>query len=151
LRLFSGWHRPVADLVQAAEEDTILRTDIYDREPLGERWGEGRTTLLGDAAHPMFPFFAQGAAQAIEDGAVLALCLAQDPDNPIAALGRYEELRRHRTARLQEVSHGRSHINHLPDGPEQQARDLAYSQADPLRANGWIYEYDPEVAVSASV
>jgi salicylate hydroxylase len=99
----------------------------------------------------MFPFFAQGAAQAIEDGAVLALCLAQDPDSPSAALGRYEELRRRRTARLQEVSHGRSHINHLPDGPEQQARDLAYSQADPLRANGWIYEYDPEVAVSAAV
>ncbi|MFD9122521.1 hypothetical protein [Streptomyces bottropensis] len=49
------------------------------------------------------------------------------------------------------MSHGRSHINHLPDGPEQQARDLAYSQADPLRANSWIYEYDPEVAVSASL
>ena len=72
----------------------------------------------------MFPFFAQGAAQAIEDGAVLALCLAADPDHPIAALSRYEELRRRRTARLQNVSHGRSHINHLPDGPEQQARDL---------------------------
>ena len=110
--------------------------------------GIGNATVLGDAAHPMFPFFAQGAAQAIEDGAVLAHCLAADPDNPIAALGRYEQLRRPRTARLQEVSHGRSHINHLPDGPEQQARDLAYSQADPLRTNGWIYEYDPESAAS---
>jgi len=39
LHLFSGWHRPVADLVEAAEEGAILRTDIYDREPLGERWG----------------------------------------------------------------------------------------------------------------
>ncbi|MBA2951390.1 FAD-dependent monooxygenase [Streptomyces himalayensis] len=142
---FAGWDPRLVELIRAA--DTPGRWALLDREPL-DHWNRGNATLLGDAAHPMFPFFAQGAAQAIEDGAVLALCLAEDPDNPIAALGRYEELRRRRTARLQEVSHGRSHINHLPDGPEQQARDLAYSQADPLRANGWIYEYDPEVAVS---
>ncbi|BBC31018.1 Salicylate 1-monooxygenase [Streptomyces graminofaciens] len=145
---FAGWDPRLVELIRSA--DTPGRWALLDREPL-DHWNRGNATLLGDAAHPMFPFFAQGAAQAIEDGAVLALCLAADPDNPITALGRYEELRRRRTARLQEVSHGRSHINHLPDGPEQQARDLAYSQADPLRANGWIYEYDPEVAVSASV
>ncbi|WP_328504700.1 FAD-dependent monooxygenase [Streptomyces sp. NBC_00457] len=145
---FAGWDPRLVELIRSA--DTPGRWALLDREPL-DHWNRGNATLLGDAAHPMFPFFAQGAAQAIEDGAVLALCLAEAPDNPIAALGRYEELRRPRTARLQEVSHGRSHINHLPDGPEQQARDLAYSQADPLRANGWIYEYDPEVAVSASV
>ncbi|MFG2026623.1 FAD-dependent monooxygenase [Streptomyces sp. NPDC048825] len=145
---FAGWDPRLVELIRAA--DTPGRWALLDREPL-DHWNHGNATLLGDAAHPMFPFFAQGAAQAIEDGAVLALCLAADPDNPVAALGRYEELRRRRTARLQEVSHGRSHINHLPDGPEQQARDLAYSQADPLRTNGWIYEYDPEVAVSASV
>ncbi|MFJ9243917.1 FAD-dependent monooxygenase [Streptomyces sp. NPDC101776] len=145
---FDGWDPRLVELIRSA--DTPGRWALLDREPL-DHWNRGNATLLGDAAHPMFPFFAQGAAQAIEDGAVLALCLAEDRDNPFAALGRYEELRRRRTARLQEVSHGRSHINHLPDGPEQQARDLAYSQADPLRANGWIYEYDPEIAVSASV
>ncbi|WP_371573622.1 FAD-dependent monooxygenase [Streptomyces sp. NBC_01314] len=144
---FAGWDPRLVELITAA--DTPGRWALLDREPLGH-WNRGNATLLGDAAHPMFPFFAQGAAQAIEDGAVLALCLAAHPDNPIAALGRYEDLRRPRTARLQEMSHGRSRINHLPDGPEQQARDLEYSQADPLRANGWIYEYDPEVAVSAS-
>ncbi|MEH0573113.1 MULTISPECIES: FAD-dependent monooxygenase [Streptomyces] len=145
---FDGWDPRLVELIRSAE--TPGRWALLDREPL-DNWNRGNATLLGDAAHPMFPFFAQGAAQAIEDGAVLALCLAEDPDSPSAALGRYEELRRRRTARLQEVSHGRSHINHLPDGPEQHARDLAYSQADPLRANGWIYEYDPELAVSASV
>ncbi|GHB82744.1 monooxygenase [Streptomyces umbrinus] len=145
---FAGWDPRLVELITAA--DTPARWALLDREPL-DHWNRGNATLLGDAAHPMFPFFAQGAAQAIEDGAVLALCLAADPGNPIGALGRYQELRRRRTARLQQVSHGRSHINHLPDGPEQQARDLAYSQADPLRTNGWIYEYDPEVAVSASV
>ncbi|WP_208777853.1 FAD-dependent monooxygenase [Streptomyces griseorubiginosus] len=142
---FAGWDSRLVDLIRAAE--TPGRWALLDREPL-DRWSRGNATLLGDAAHPMFPFFAQGAAQAIEDGAVLSLCLAADPDHPTAALSRYEELRRRRTARLQEVSHGRSHINHLPDGPEQQARDLRYSQADPLRENGWIYEYDPEGALS---
>jgi salicylate hydroxylase len=145
---FDGWDPRLVELIRSA--DTPGRWALLDREPL-DHWNRGNATLLGDAAHPMFPFFAQGAAQAIEDGAVLALCLAEEPTNPLAALARYEELRRRRTARLQEISHGRSHINHLPDGPEQHARDLAYSQADPLRANGWIYEYDPEVAVSASV
>ncbi|MFI7504890.1 FAD-dependent monooxygenase [Streptomyces sp. NPDC049687] len=145
---FDGWDPRLVELIRSAE--TPGRWALLDREPLDD-WNRGNATLLGDAAHPMFPFFAQGAAQAIEDGAVLALCLAEDPASPLAALGRYEEVRRRRTARLQEVSHGRSHINHLPDGPEQHARDLAYSQADPLGANGWIYEYDPEVAVSASL
>jgi salicylate hydroxylase len=145
---FDGWDPRLVELIRSA--GTPGRWALLDREPL-DHWNRGNATLLGDAAHPMFPFFAQGAAQAIEDGAVLALCLAEEPTNPLAALARYEELRRRRTARLQEISHGRSHINHLPDGPEQHARDLAYSQADPLRANGWIYEYDPEVAVSASV
>jgi salicylate hydroxylase len=144
---FAGWDPRLVQLITAADQPG--RWALLDREPL-EHWNRGTATLLGDAAHPMFPFFAQGAAQAIEDGAVLALCLAADPGNPIAALGRYEELRRPRTTRLQEVSHGRSEINHLPDGPQQQARDLAYAQTDALKANGWIYEYDPEVAVAAS-
>lgn len=144
---FAGWDPRLVRLITAA--DTPGRWALLDREPL-DHWNRGNATLLGDAAHPMFPFFAQGAAQAIEDGAVLALCLAADPANPIAALGRYEQIRRPRTARLQEVSHGRSHVNHLPDGPEQQARDLAYAQADPLKANAWIYEYDPEAAVSTN-
>jgi salicylate hydroxylase len=99
----------------------------------------------------MFPFYGQGAAQAIEDAAVLARCLAAalrtQPGAPGAAaraLRRYEELRIPRTTRLQEVSHARAHVNHLPDGPEQEVRDTSFTQADPLVANSWIYNYDPE-------
>jgi 2-polyprenyl-6-methoxyphenol hydroxylase-like FAD-dependent oxidoreductase len=95
--LFSGWHRPVVDLVEAAEEDTILRTDIYDREPLGERWGTGRVTLLGDAAHPMTPNLGQGACQAIEDAVVLALCLGERGATA-ESLRSYERLRSDRVA-----------------------------------------------------
>jgi salicylate hydroxylase len=90
----------------------------------------------------MYPFFAQGAAQAMEDAAVLAQCLADDADSG-AALRRYESLRIGRTSRLQDLSRARSHINHLPDGDEQRARDQAFAHTDPLVANGWIYEYDP--------
>ncbi|CCH31966.1 FAD-dependent monooxygenase [Actinosynnema sp. NPDC047251] len=141
LREFAGWDPRLLDLVRAAQ--TPGRWTLLDRAPLA-RWSRGPVTLLGDAAHPMFPFFAQGSAQAIEDAAVLARCLAEDTADPVAALARYEALRLSRTTRLQEVSHGRSHLNHLPDGPEQRARDRSFAEADPLVANGWIYQYDPD-------
>ncbi len=99
LHLFSRWHRPVADLVEAAEEGAILRTDIYDREPLGERWGEGKVTLLGDAAHPMTPNLGQGACQAIEDAVVLARCLGEGGATA-ESLRSYERLRSARVAML---------------------------------------------------
>ena len=66
----------------------------------------------------------------------------------VAALQRYETLPRPRTSKIQELSHGRSLINHLPDGPEQQQRDLMFASADPLLANGWIYGYDPEAELA---
>jgi 2-polyprenyl-6-methoxyphenol hydroxylase-like FAD-dependent oxidoreductase len=139
---FADWDQRVVDLIRAG--GTPGRWALLDRAPL-PRWSEGAVTLLGDAAHPMFPFFGQGAAQAIEDAAVLARCLAEGLDDPAAAFKRYEELRIPRTSRLQELSHGRSHVNHLPDGPEQRERDIAFAKADPLVANGWIYSYDPAV------
>lgn len=147
LHEFEGWDPRLTALIRAA--GTPGRWALLDRPPL-RRWTEGAVTLLGDAAHPMFPFFAQGAAQAIEDAAVLARCLADDPDDPPRALRRYERLRIPRTTRLQEVSHARSLVNHLPDGPEQQARDDSFTTADPLVANAWIYNYDPENALAST-
>jgi len=138
---FDGWDRRLTDLIRAA--GTPGRWALLDRTPL-TWWSRGTVTLLGDAAHPMFPFFGQGAAQAIEDAAVLARCLAAAPADPAAALTRYQELRIPRTTRLQEVSHARAHVNHLPDGPEQRARDASFTDVDPLAASGWIYAYDPE-------
>jgi salicylate hydroxylase len=140
---FAGWDLRLQDLIRQA--GTPGRWALLDREPLG-RWSRGPVTLLGDAAHPMFPFFAQGAAQAIEDAAILARCLAEDTQSPARALRLYESLRIGRTTRLQEISHARAHINHLPDGPEQQARDQSLAAADPLAASAWIYAYDAETA-----
>ncbi len=97
LGAFRGWHGPVEALIRATDEDAILRTDIYDRDPLGKTWGEGRVTLLGDAAHPMTPNLGQGACQAIEDAVVLARCLHESGEAG-DALRRYEALRADRTA-----------------------------------------------------
>ena len=138
---FDGWDERLTGLIRAA--GTPGRWALLDRAPL-TWWSRGTVTLLGDAAHPMFPFFAQGAAQAIEDAAVLARCLAAGPSDPAAALARYQALRLPRTTRLQEVSHARAHVNHLPDGPEQRARDASFTEVDPLAASAWIYAYDPE-------
>ncbi|WP_327138493.1 FAD-dependent monooxygenase (plasmid) [Streptomyces sp. NBC_01340] len=143
---FAGWDPRVTDLITSG--GVPGRWALLDRAPL-RHWSRGRITLLGDAAHPMFPFFAQGAAQSIEDAAVLARCLAASADDPEQALKRYESARIERTTRLQQVSRARRHINHLPDGPDQQARDAALAAADPLVSNGWIYGYDAEEALTS--
>ena len=65
LASFDGWHPQIGRIIAAA--DTCFIWALFDREPL-PRWSVGRTTLLGDACHPMYPFMGQGAAQAIEDG-----------------------------------------------------------------------------------
>jgi salicylate hydroxylase len=141
---FADWDPQLTSLLGAA--DRTGRWALLDRDPL-PRWTDGPIAVTGDAAHPMFPFLGQGAAQAIEDAAVLARCLAGDAGDPPAALRRYEALRKPRTTRVQLGSHARLHANHLPDGPEQLARDEAFADQDPLAFNGWIYGHDAEQGV----
>jgi salicylate hydroxylase len=145
---FAGWDARLTGLLEAA--GPTGRWALLDRDPL-PGWTDGPVAVAGDAAHPMFPFFAQGAAQAIEDGAVLAGCLAASGTDPAAALRRYEALRKPRTTRLQMVSHARLHVNHLPDGPEQRERDTALAGEDPLGHNAWIYGHDAEEGLTGPV
>jgi 2-polyprenyl-6-methoxyphenol hydroxylase-like FAD-dependent oxidoreductase len=91
LARFGSWHEPVAALIEATPAERIVRTDIYDRDPI-ERWHSGRVVLMGDAAHPMTPNLGQGAGQAIEDAVVLDDCLAQATTID-EALTRYEQRR----------------------------------------------------------
>lgn len=93
---FRGFVEPVEAMIAATDERAIIRQDTYDRDP-AKRWGEGRVTLLGDAAHPMSPDQGQGANQAIEDGVVIADCLGRDGVSE-GALRAYEEQRIPRTA-----------------------------------------------------
>jgi salicylate hydroxylase len=143
---FAGWDPRLGELIAAARR--VGRWSVLDRAPL-PRWVRGRVALLGDAAHPMLPFFAQGAGQAIEDAAVLAACLAAGADGPAGALAHYERVRSPRATRVQEASRGRIAHHHLPDGPEQRARDAAFAGEDPLSHNDWIYAHDAELAAGA--
>jgi len=137
---FAGWDDCLRQLIISAS--STKRWAMYDRDPL-ERWTAGRISLLGDAAHAMLPFFAQGAAQAIEDAFVLACCLrSADHGSVRQALQRYEEIRRPRTSEVQVMSRGREVRNHLPDGPEQQQRDTQFANGDPLRQSAWLYGYN---------
>ena len=143
LDAYEGWHPQVRSIVGAVEETFIW--GLFDRAPL-ERWSSGRVTLLGDACHPMLPFMAQGAAQAIEDGATLTACLADVEQGDIpAALVRYERLRQPRASRVQAASRTNKTRFHLPDGPDQQERDaqMASGSTDwSINAVAWLYGHD---------
>ncbi|MFB7673329.1 FAD-dependent monooxygenase [Kitasatospora purpeofusca] len=89
----SSWHLPWIDVAALAERSpAIVEYPMLDRDPL-PRWSFGRVTLLGDAAHPMFPMGMNGGSQSVVDSRVLAWCLARD-DDPVAALDRYDRMRR---------------------------------------------------------
>ena len=102
LEAFTGWHEPIADLIAATNDNEIMKNGAYDLVPL-RRWGKGRVTLLGDAAHPCTPNLGQGGGMALEDAAVLAKCLDRET-SLMSALRRYEVLRRHRTRHIQKRS-----------------------------------------------
>jgi salicylate hydroxylase len=145
---FERWHPQLHEILGAVDETFIWA--LFDRPPL-PRWSQGRVSLLGDACHPMLPFMAQGAAQALEDGAALTACLAREPDVE-AALRRYEQLRLPRASRIQALSTENKTRFHLPDGERQRERDalMAGGGTDfAIRAVEWIYAHDAAAATAA--
>jgi 6-hydroxynicotinate 3-monooxygenase len=99
---FEAFHPEARAVINAAPE--VHKRPLVDRDPL-ERWVDGKVALLGDACHPMTPYMAQGAAMAIEDGAILSRCLAGVDRHGIeAALRRYEATRKARTSKMQFTS-----------------------------------------------
>jgi salicylate hydroxylase len=143
---FSSWDPYLRAIIETIEETFIW--GLFDRVPL-PRWSVGRVTLLGDACHPMLPFMAQGAAQALEDGVSLAGCLAR-ADNIPAALTRYEKMRLPRTSCMQGMSSANKYRFHLPDGTAQQERDakMAAGGTDwSIEAIAWVYNYNAAAAV----
>ena len=110
-------------------------------------WSEGAVALLGDAAHAMLPFAAQGAGMAIEDAAVLAKVLSESAGENTAgipaALKRYGRLRRARVQRVQRAARQSGRIYHLT-GPLALARDLTIKALGPARMlarQDWIYDW----------
>jgi len=122
---YAGWHSTIRAVIGATPR--VLRQALYDREPLPD-WRIGRVALLGDAAHPMLPFYAQGAAQSIEDAAVIAGCLAQAQRDPPAALARYVRLRQPRTAWMQGLSRREEELYQMTDAAAIATRNARMSK-----------------------
>jgi len=99
---FEGFCAPVQELIRAVPTDNLFRWGLFARKPL-ETLVRGRVALIGDAAHPMLPWFGQGASSSIEDGVVLARCFIDSPDTT-AALERYNTARFERVHFLQTES-----------------------------------------------
>jgi salicylate hydroxylase len=146
---FPGWHDSLLTLFDATER--CYKWAILDRDPL-PKWSEGRVTLLGDAAHPMSPFLAQGGAMAMEDGFVLAEVLARSAGDVTAALKRYEAIRKERATRVQLSSRQRAEICQVSSPLAQMKRDLQYllnqwfNPGAAIQKADWIYEYDVATA-----
>ena len=118
---YAGFHPDVRAVLENCPD--CHKWAILIREPL-ERWSEGRVALLGDAAHPMTPYMAQGGATAIEDAAVLARCIGACGGDIEGAFRRYEAHRKPRTSRIQAISRANTWLR----GPEPDTR--------------WLYGYD---------
>ncbi len=139
---FEGWDPTLLDRI--GRVPTMLRGAVFVRQPI-EHWSFGRVTLLGDAAHAMEPFQAQGAAQAIEDAYVLAECVAAASDDAVAALARYEAVRMSRAEELQGTSSAAAGEYYLPDGDLQRERDARYAtlhESLPWGPRQAIWEHD---------
>ncbi len=142
-RRFAGWHPAVSEMISAVSESA--RWALHDHLPL-RRWHEGRVVLLGDAAHAMLPHQGQGANQTIEDAVALAAHLAAADGSPLeAALTRYAQQRRGRTARIQAWSRRAGDLLHVrPEGAA--TRDQAF--ADLPSDLAWIHGHDAYAAAA---
>jgi salicylate hydroxylase len=136
---FRGWHPALQSIIDGADKDQVYLWSLFNRPPIPE-WSSKRVTLLGDAAHPTLPYLAQGAAMAIEDGAVLTRALAMSDSVP-AALQLYQRNRADRTAKIVLQSSYNRELFHLPSVAEIRARFAKRDEGDDR--NRWLYSYNP--------
>jgi len=143
---FASQRWPATARMLIGAVDGWRRWALFTLPDLGE-WTDGAIALLGDAAHAMLPFAAQGAGMAIEDAAVLAKSLSEGPLDTTAviqaALKRYGRQRRGRVLRVQRAARQQGRIYHLT-GPLALARDLAIRAMGPQRMlarQDWIYDW----------
>lgn len=144
---FKGWHPCITEILQSCDERKLYKWALYDRSPL-QTWSQGAVTLLGDAAHPMLPFLAQGAAMAVEDAWCLAQLISEDGATLMNALQSYEHHRKARTIKVQKASTRNGDIFHkssrsaqlMTYGPMWVAGKLTPSLIK-SRLN-WLYDYD---------
>jgi 2-polyprenyl-6-methoxyphenol hydroxylase-like FAD-dependent oxidoreductase len=135
---FQGLRPEVLRLLEKI--DTWRMWVLCDREPV-KNWNKGRVSLLGDAAHPMLQYLAQGACMATEDAVVLAEKIAATPDDPAAAFDAYAQERYLRTARTQIMARVYGEFYHAR-GVTAELRDMALSNrttAQTYDSIAWLY------------
>lgn len=153
-------HRSFSDIEPRARKmmeqiDASFITGMYYRDPI-DRWTYGRVTLMGDAAHPMVPFLAQGACQGIEDAWTLATVLSRRVDGDVpAALLEYEQRRRPRTTRVQSGARAMVKLTHESEADRIRARNGRWKgmqHIDPMTETTWgfVWGYDVLKAVKQS-
>jgi salicylate hydroxylase len=145
---FKGWHEDVQTLIKLAPK--LLKWGLMKREPIPQ-WTQARISLLGDAAHVTLPFLAQGAVHAIEDGMVLARCLADaEPSNVPAALLRYEHARIGRTSKMVRGATDNTERFHSHElATETSAArylEREWSAAPIAERYDWLYSYNANTA-----
>jgi salicylate hydroxylase len=141
---YAAWDERIPRLLKAAPSALLWALAVRDPLPT---WNVGRIALLGDSAHAMVPFLAQGAAQAILDAGVLARCLEGVEDDGIEdALARYAEIRHVASAAVAQGSTETGKLYNAPDGPVQQARDQRFAadqEAHPFGPQAAYWGFDP--------
>jgi len=144
---YRGWHADVHAII--ANIETPYKWALMVREPMPQ-WSQGRITLLGDACHPTLPFLGQGGVMALEDGYVVAACLQRYFADPAKALGRYEELRKERSAAVVRAAHENRKQVFSPALADKDAIAVSVArewQQVRLRERfEWLYAYDATAA-----
>ena len=148
-RRFAGNCEVVRTLLSKVE--TWRMWVLCDREPV-KGWSRGHATLLGDAAHPMLQYLAQGAGTAMEDAVVLARSIAQAGDDIPAALLRYETERYLRTGRCQIMARIYGGFYHAEGVTRELATGFLSGRTpeDSFDSLAWLYDYDPGRIPSAA-
>ncbi|KAI0869924.1 FAD binding domain-containing protein [Hypoxylon argillaceum] len=145
---FRDWDPRLGKLAALCDSDSVLKWRLCIRPGLEPTWSDpsGAFTMLGDAVHATLPYLASGAGMALEDGGVLGLCLGRLTDKSPAskrkALEVYEACRRERTERVVQRGSYNQWIYHLPDGPEQEARDENFKKFEKLDKE-WLSQEAP--------
>ena len=136
---FEGWHPDIQAVIDRADRSACYRWSLFYRPPIAT-WSTRHVTMLGDAVHATLPYLAQGAAMAIEDGAVLTRALAAT-DDTAAALALYERNRIERTSKIVNGSGANRTLFHMSD---QAKLRQAFANRDEGKArNEWLYSYNP--------
>jgi salicylate hydroxylase len=153
IEAFDGWYDRPRRIIEATAQPFV--TALFDRDPL-DTWVAGRIAVMGDAAHAMLPYHAQGAVQSIEDAWVLARTLELGGADLPAALERFESLRYQRANLLVQQSRNAERWYHVEDPEEVAARNQRFRRNNDRLDGGyspqqhWLYSYNADAAAQGT-